>query len=59
MIYGFTGVTNFEELAKIFIKYKITLFGAQSSDFFMDILFIAVSFLFKIILVQRGNWGLE
>jgi hypothetical protein len=27
MIYGFTGVTNFEELAKIFTGYKITLFG--------------------------------
>ena len=28
MIYGFTGVTNFEELAKIFTGYKITLFSA-------------------------------
>jgi hypothetical protein len=38
MIYGFTEVTNFEELAKIFIGYNITLFGAQSSDIFMGIL---------------------
>jgi NADH:ubiquinone oxidoreductase subunit 2 (subunit N) len=30
-IYGFFGVTNFDELAKIFIGYKITLFNAQSS----------------------------
>lgn len=48
MIYGFTGVTNFEELAKIFTGYEITLFGAQSSGIFMGILFIAVGFLFKI-----------
>jgi NADH:ubiquinone oxidoreductase subunit 2 (subunit N) len=40
MIYGFTGVTNFEELAKIFTRYKITLFNAQSSGIFMGILFI-------------------
>jgi hypothetical protein len=44
MIYGFIEVTNFEELTKIFIGYKITLFGAQSSHIFMGILFIAVGF---------------
>jgi len=35
MIYEFTGVTNFEKLAKIFTGYKITLFSAQSSDIFI------------------------
>jgi NADH-ubiquinone oxidoreductase chain 2 len=45
MIYGFTRVTNFEELTKIFTGYKITLFGAQSNGIFMGILFIDVGFL--------------
>jgi len=44
MIYGFTGVTNFEELAKIFTRYKLTLFGTQSSGIFTGILFIVVGF---------------
>jgi NADH:ubiquinone oxidoreductase subunit 2 (subunit N) len=57
MIYGFTGVTNFEELAKIFTRYKITLFGAQSSGIFMGILFIIVGFLFKITTVPFHMWA--
>nr|YP_009675872.1 NADH dehydrogenase subunit 2 [Riccia fluitans]QDE12670.1 NADH dehydrogenase subunit 2 [Riccia fluitans]QIA59844.1 NADH dehydrogenase subunit 2 [Riccia cavernosa]QIB72364.1 NADH dehydrogenase subunit 2 [Riccia fluitans]WKW95130.1 NADH dehydrogenase subunit 2 [Riccia fluitans] len=57
MIYGFTGVTNFEELAKIFTGYEITLFGAQSSGIFMGILFIAVGFLFKITAVPFHMWA--
>jgi hypothetical protein len=48
MIYVFTGITNFEELAKIFTRYKIILFRAQSSGIFMGILFIDVGILFKI-----------
>jgi hypothetical protein len=44
MIYEFIGLTNFEELVKIFIGYKITLFGAQSSVIFMGILLIIVGF---------------
>ncbi len=44
MIYGFTGVTNFEELVKIFTGYKIILFDVQSSGIFMGILFIIVGF---------------
>nr|QIA60546.1 NADH dehydrogenase subunit 2 [Odontoschisma grosseverrucosum] len=57
MIYGFTGVTNFEELAKIFTGYEITLFGAQSSGIFMGILFIAVGFSFKITAVPFHMWA--
>nr|YP_002860279.1 NADH dehydrogenase subunit 2 [Nothoceros aenigmaticus]ACC86802.1 NADH dehydrogenase subunit 2 [Nothoceros aenigmaticus] len=57
MIHGFTGVTNFEELAKIFTGYEITLFGAQSSGIFMGILFIAVGFLFKITAVPFHMWA--
>nr|QGQ61936.1 NADH dehydrogenase subunit 2 [Riccardia planiflora] len=57
MIYGFAGVTNFEELAKIFTGYEITLFGAQSSGIFMGILFIAAGFLFKITAVPFHMWA--
>nr|YP_010890608.1 NADH dehydrogenase subunit 2 [Lycopodium japonicum]WJK71467.1 NADH dehydrogenase subunit 2 [Lycopodium japonicum] len=57
MIYGFTGVTNSEELAKILTGYEITLFGAHSSGIFMGILFIAVGFLFKITAVPFHMWA--
>nr|UQV94668.1 NADH dehydrogenase subunit 2 [Haplopteris ensiformis]UQV94694.1 NADH dehydrogenase subunit 2 [Haplopteris ensiformis]UQV94704.1 NADH dehydrogenase subunit 2 [Haplopteris ensiformis]UQV94723.1 NADH dehydrogenase subunit 2 [Haplopteris ensiformis] len=57
MIYGSTGITNFEELAKIFTGYEITLLGAQSSGIFMGILFIAVGFLFKITAVPFHVWA--
>jgi proton-translocating NADH-quinone oxidoreductase chain N len=57
MIYGFTGVTNFEELAKIFTGYEITLFGARSGGIFLGILFIAVGFLFKITAVPFHMWA--
>nr|WGH58916.1 NADH dehydrogenase subunit 2 [Sapria himalayana] len=46
MIYGSTGATHFDQLAKIFTGYEIT--GAKSSGIFMGILSIAVGFLFKI-----------
>ncbi len=36
MIYGFIGITNFKELIKIFIGYKIILLGVQSSGIFME-----------------------
>jgi len=46
MIYGSTGATHFDQLAKILTGYEIT--GVQSSGIFMGILFIAVGSLFKI-----------
>lgn len=46
MIYGSTGATHFDQLAKIFTGYEIT--GARSSGIFMGILSIAVGSLFKI-----------
>ncbi|KAM1233470.1 hypothetical protein ACFX2J_003169 [Malus domestica] len=46
MIYGSTGATHFDQLAKILTGYEIT--GARSSGIFMVILSIAVRFLFKI-----------
>ena len=47
MIYGSTGATHFDQLAKILTGYEITG-GARSSGIFMGILSIAVGFLFKI-----------
>lgn len=46
MIYGSTGATHFDQLAKILTGYEIT--GAPSSGIFMGILSIAVGSLFKI-----------
>lgn len=46
MIYGSTGATHFDQLAKILTGYEIT--GARSSGIYMGILFLAVGFLFKI-----------
>jgi hypothetical protein len=46
MIYGSTGATHFDQLAKILTGYEIA--GAPSSGILMGILFIAVGFLFKI-----------
>lgn len=46
MIYGSTGATHFDQLAKILTGYEIT--GVRSSGIFMGILFIAVGSLFKI-----------
>lgn len=58
MIHGFTGITNFEELALIFTGYEITPFGAQSSGISMGIPFIAVGFLSKITAVPfRAAYG--
>lgn len=48
MIYGSTGVTHFDQLAKILTGYEITSFGARSSGISLGILFIAVGSLFKI-----------
>jgi proton-translocating NADH-quinone oxidoreductase chain N len=68
LIYGFTGVTNLEELAKIFTGYEIA-FGTESqghflgpdvfnpAGVFMGILFLAVGFLFKITAVPFHMWA--
>lgn len=67
MIYGFTGVTNLEELAKIFtapyvvrpLSDSVMLNSADASwsGVFMGILFIAVGFLFKITAVPFHMWA--
>nr|WOH22569.1 NADH dehydrogenase subunit 2 [Gastrodia javanica] len=46
MIYGSTGATHFDQLAKILTGYEIT--GARSSGLFLGILSIAAGSLFKI-----------
>jgi len=51
MIYGSTGATHFDQLAKILTGYEIT--GAPSSGILMGILFIAVGFLLKITAVPK------
>nr|YP_010438557.1 NADH dehydrogenase subunit 2 [Rubus chingii]UTB65092.1 NADH dehydrogenase subunit 2 [Rubus chingii] len=55
MIYGSTGATHFDQLAKILTGYEIT--GARSSGIFMGILSIAVGFLFKITAVPFRMWA--
>nr|BCT42968.1 NADH dehydrogenase subunit 2 [Musa ornata] len=55
MIYGSTGATHFDQLAKIFTGYEIT--GAQSSGIFLGILLIAVGSLFKITAVPLHMWA--
>jgi NADH:ubiquinone oxidoreductase subunit 2 (subunit N) len=52
LIYGFTGITNFEELAKYFtlnslVIQETSLFGT-SAAISLGLLFILVAFLFKI-----------
>uniref|UniRef100_UPI0030E5E0F7 NADH dehydrogenase subunit 2 n=1 Tax=Aechmea fasciata TaxID=326768 RepID=UPI0030E5E0F7 len=55
MIYGSTGATHFDQLAKILTGYEIT--GAPSSGIFMGILSIAVGSLFKITAVPLHMWA--
>nr|QMS45312.1 NADH dehydrogenase subunit 2 [Tacca leontopetaloides] len=55
MIYGSTGATHFDQLAKILTGYEIT--GARSSGILMGILSIAVGSLFKITAVPLHMWA--
>jgi proton-translocating NADH-quinone oxidoreductase chain N len=67
MIYGFTGVTNLEELAKIFTAGSESLqstlplvqgaYVPQSSGVFLGILCLAVGFCFKITAVPFHMWA--
>jgi proton-translocating NADH-quinone oxidoreductase chain N len=56
MIYGFTGVTNCEQLAKLFTGYNLSL-TMSSSGVYLGILFVAVGFLFKITAVPFHMWA--
>nr|UTM92025.1 NADH dehydrogenase subunit 2 [Gastrodia dyeriana] len=55
MIYGSTGATHFDQLAKILTGYEIT--GARSSGLFLGILSIAAGSLFKITAVPLHMWA--
>nr|YP_009730983.1 NADH dehydrogenase subunit 2 [Epirixanthes elongata]QBB73131.1 NADH dehydrogenase subunit 2 [Epirixanthes elongata] len=57
MIYGSTGATHFDQLAKILTLTGYEITGARSSGIFMGILFIAVGFLFKITAVPFHMWA--
>jgi proton-translocating NADH-quinone oxidoreductase chain N len=56
MIYGFTGTTNFEELAKIFTGVHTTL-NLVSSGILVGIVFIASGLLFKLTAVPFHMWA--
>lgn len=55
LIYGFTGMTNFEDLAKLFtgLGYTDTI---QSGGVLVGLLFVAVGLLFKIYAVPFHVW---
>jgi len=56
IIYGFTGITNFEELAKLFSGLGKLSF-LFSSGILLGILFLAVGFLFKLTAVPFHMWA--
>jgi len=55
MVYGFTGITNFEELAKIFCN--IECLQSDLPVVKLGILFLAVGFLFKLTAVPFHMWA--
>jgi proton-translocating NADH-quinone oxidoreductase chain N len=55
MIYGFTGLTQFQALAKFFTGLS-TMPLATFSGFLLGILFLAVGFLFKLTVVPFHMW---
>nr|NP_689374.1 NADH dehydrogenase subunit 2 [Chaetosphaeridium globosum]AAM96605.1 NADH dehydrogenase subunit 2 [Chaetosphaeridium globosum] len=54
LLYGFTGVTNYEELAKIMLSFSSSNTPGMLA---VAILFIAVGFLFKITAVPFHMWA--
>nr|QGN73906.1 NADH dehydrogenase subunit 2 [prasinophyte sp. MBIC10622] len=56
LLYGFTGVTNFEDLAKIFTGYA-ELPMLTSSGILIALIFLAVGFLFKITAAPFHMWA--
>jgi len=57
MIYGFTGVTNFEELAKILTGLSLLNNSYSSSGLVLGLIFVAVGFLFKLTAVPFHQWA--
>ena len=56
LIYGFTGLVHFEELAKLFSGIS-ELSSFNSSGILLGILFLAVGFLFKLTAVPFHMWA--
>jgi len=56
LIYGFTGLIHFEELAKLFSGIS-ELSSFNSSGILLGILFLAVGFLFKLTAVPFHMWA--
>ena len=59
MIYGFTGLTNFGDLAKIFTGSQegFTSLSGQSTGVLIGIVFLAVGFLFKFTAAPFHMWA--
>jgi len=63
MIYGFTGVTNFEDLARIFTGLAAGQDPSSSASFFtssgilLGLTFLTVGFLFKLTAVPFHMWA--
>ncbi len=56
LIYGFTGTTNFEHLANLFLD-KSQLFEHGTNAFEISIAFLAVGFLFKLAAAPFHMWS--
>jgi proton-translocating NADH-quinone oxidoreductase chain N len=56
ILYGFTGTTNFEDLAKIFTGYA-SMSNLDSSGIVIALIFISVGFLFKISAAPFHMWS--
>lgn len=56
LLYGFTGVTNFEDLAKVFTGYA-ELPMLTSSGILIALIFLAVGFLFKVTAAPFHMWA--
>ena len=59
MIYGFTGLTNFGDLAKVFTGSQegFTTLSGQSTGVLIGIVFLAVGFLFKLTAAPFHMWA--
>jgi len=59
MIYGFTGLTNFGDLAQVFTgsQESLTSFSGQSTGVMIGLVFLVVGFLFKLTAAPFHMWA--
>jgi NADH:ubiquinone oxidoreductase subunit 2 (subunit N) len=57
MIYGFTGLTNFEDLAKVLTGINGIASSTSYSGILIGIIFVAVALLFKIAAAPFHMWS--